>query len=74
MLPTTWIDTPQSTSIIRFGYDGTSQELLVEFHDERKYKYLKVPPAVFEQLKSASSKGQFVNHDIKGIYEHEEVR
>ena len=74
MPQTTWIDTPGSTSITRFGYDDTRQELSVEYQDGRKYRYLKVPQAVFEQLKSASSKGQFINQNIKGTYDYEEVK
>jgi hypothetical protein len=70
----TWIETPESTSIARFGYDDPSHTLLVEYKNERKYKYLDVPRDVFEQMESAPSRGQFINRNIKGTYTPVEVK
>ena len=70
----TWIDASQSTSIARFGYEEASNVLWIEYQTGHKYKYLDVPQDVFEQMKSAPSKGQFVNQNIKDKYDYEEVK
>ena len=70
----TWIDASQSTSIARFGYDEASRALLIEYKNGHEYRYLGVPDSIFEDMKSAPSKGQFVNQSVKGTYPYEEVK
>jgi hypothetical protein len=65
-----WIDSPESSTISRFGYDDPSQVLAVEFKTGSTYQYFDVPGNVFEQMKSASSKGQFLAQNIKGTYRY----
>lgn len=65
-----WIDSPESSTINRFGYDDASQVLAVEFKSGSTYQYFDVPSNVFEQMKSASSKGQFLAQNIKGAYRY----
>ncbi len=68
-----WIDTPESSNIARFGYDETSQILTVEFKSGGMYNYYDVQETVFEQMKSASSKGQFLAMNIKGTYRYARI-
>ena len=68
-----WIETPESSNIARFGYDDTSQILTVEFNNGGTYNYYDVQNIVFEQMKAASSKGQFLARNIKGIYRYARV-
>jgi hypothetical protein len=65
-----WIESPESSNIARFGYDESSQILTVEFINGGSYNYYDVPTMVFEQMKAAPSKGQFLAQSIKGIYRY----
>jgi len=68
-----WIESPESSSISRFGYDDAIQVLFVEFKNGSVYQYFDVPEPVFEQMKSAPSKGQFLAQVIKGAYRYARV-
>lgn len=65
-----WVETPESSTIARFGYQETSQVLTVEFKSAGTYSYFDVPETVFEQMKTAPSKGQFLASNIKGTYRY----
>lgn len=65
-----WIESPESSNIARFGYDESSQILTVEFNNGGSYNYYDVPMMVFEQMKAAPSKGQFLGQCIKGVYRY----
>jgi hypothetical protein len=54
-----------SSAVARIGYDAEAKEAYVEFLGGGLYAYRGVPPAVFEQLVAADSKGTFVNAVIK---------
>ncbi len=68
-----WIETPESSNVARFQYDADSRILTVEFKNGTMYRYFDIPSIVFEQMKSASSKGQFLAQNIKGIYRYARV-
>lgn len=68
-----WIESPESSNIARFAYDEGNQVLFVEFKNGGTYQYFDVPHPVFEQMKSASSKGQFLAQNIKGVYRYARV-
>ncbi|MHC1698981.1 MAG: KTSC domain-containing protein [Geobacteraceae bacterium] len=68
-----WIETPESSNISRFGYEASSQILCVEFNNGGTYNYYDVSVMVFEQMKAATSKGQFLAQSIKGIYRYARV-
>ena len=68
-----WIATPESSNIAGFDYVKESQVLTVEFKNGGRYNYYDVPEIVFEQMKAASSKGQFLAQNIKGIYRYARV-
>lgn len=65
-----WIDTPESSNIVRFGYDDTSRVLKVEFKNGGVYDYFDVPDQVFNNMKNAPSKGQFLAQQVKGTYRY----
>jgi hypothetical protein len=68
-----WIESPESSTISRFGYDQANQVLLVEFKNGAEYQYFDVPEQVFEQMKAAPSKGQYLAQVIKGTYRYARV-
>lgn len=68
-----WIDTPESSNINRFGYDDRNKVLRVEFKNGGQYDYFDVPMQVFNSMKSAPSKGQFLAQMIKGSYRYARV-
>ena len=65
-----WIETPESSNINRFRYDDAHQVLSIEFKNGSVYQYFDVSPSVFEQMKSAPSKGRFLAQTIKGTYRY----
>ena len=59
----------ESSSISAAGYDPTTRRLYLRFAGSgNAYLYLDVPPATFDELMRAESKGGFVNTMIKGSY------
>lgn len=68
-----WIDTPESSNITRFSYDEDGQILTVEFKNGGTYNYFDVPGVIFEQMKSAPSKGQFLAQSVKGVYRYARI-
>ncbi len=65
-----WISTPQSSNVAGFCYDEASQTLTVEFNSGSRYNYYDVPQHIFEVMKSADSKGKFLNDQIKCVYRY----
>lgn len=65
-----WIETPESSNVARFAYDSASQILTVEFRKSAVYNYYDVPETIVERMVSASSKGQFLAQNIKGVYRY----
>ncbi len=68
-----WISTPESSNIAGFDYDHSSSILIVEFKNGGRYNYYDVPEVIFEQMKAAPSKGQFLAQNIKGKYRYARV-
>lgn len=65
-----WIDTPESSNIARFGYDELNRVLKVEFKNGGLYDYFDVPEGVFEGMRNAPSRGQYLAQQVKGIYRY----
>lgn len=59
-----------SSNVAEIGYDLNTQTLEVQFKDGNVYQYFDVPQSVCESLMSASSKGQFLNKEIKVNYRY----
>lgn len=65
-----WINTPESSTILQFGYVEQDLILKVEFKNGTVYDYYDVPENVFFQMKNAASKGQYLAQQIKGTYRY----
>ena len=68
--PVNWIETPESSNIARYTYDGAAQVLTVEFRNGGSYNYYDVPQVVFDQMRTAPSKGGFHARYVKGAYRY----
>lgn len=68
-----WINTPESSNIARFSYDDASRILKVEFTNGSVYDYFDVPSHVFDGMRNAPSKGQYLAQQIKGNYRYARV-
>jgi hypothetical protein len=68
-----WVETPESSNIARICYECDTQVMTVEFLKGGMYQYFDIPEHVFEQMKTASSKGQFLAQNIKGSYRYARV-
>lgn len=62
----TYVD---SSNIEAIGYDDHAQELHVRFLSGATYVYHRVPREVFDAMMIASSKGSFLNREIKNVYD-----
>lgn len=54
-----------SSNVAAVGYDDTTSTLGVRFHSGHEYHYSGVPRSVFDAFLGASSKGQFLDQQIK---------
>jgi hypothetical protein len=57
-----------SSNIEAIGYDDTAQELHVQFLSSGYYVYYDVPRETFDSLMYSSSKGSFLNREVKNVY------
>lgn len=62
-----------SSNIASIGYDVNSQTLEIEFLNGGVYQYFDVPQHVYGELMSAGSHGQYLAHNIKGVYRYSKV-
>lgn len=62
-----------SSNISSIGYDNNTQTLEVVFQNGSVYQYYNVPETIFEALKQAPSKGQFLNSQIKNAFPYSRV-
>jgi len=58
-----------SSNIEAIGYDDDAQELHVQFLGGGNYIYYDVPRNIFDELMNASSKGSFLNREVKSVYQ-----
>lgn len=54
-----------SSNLFQIGYDEPTQELYVEFQDNRTYVYSAVSESTFQEFMDADSKGSYFNREIK---------
>jgi hypothetical protein len=66
-------DPVASTNIASMGYDEATQTLEIEFTNGTVYQYYNVNAALFEQFRTAGSKGQFLNAYIRNAYPYSRV-
>jgi hypothetical protein len=65
-----WVDSFESSTILRFGYDKEGRSLTVEFKKSGSYRYFDVPEQIFQQMKQAPSKGSFFTAHVKPAYRY----
>lgn len=65
-----WINSPESSNIARFAYDEPGSVLKVEFKNGTVYDYFDVPSHIFDSMKNAPSKGQYLAQQIKGRHRY----
>jgi predicted RNase H-like HicB family nuclease len=65
-------ETDRSAAVKAVSYEPHRRELFVTFANGRTYVYDNVPSEVFEELKTANSKGAFFNREIRDRYSFRE--
>ena len=63
-----------SSVVAAIRYDEKTSKLRIIFQSGSIYDYLKVPGEVYNQMKKSSSKGEFLNKEIKPNYDFEKIR
>jgi lysyl-tRNA synthetase class 2 len=54
------------SSVIRsFRYDPADESLAIRFVSGRRYRYARVPKAIYEEMIRSSSKGAYFNEHIR---------
>lgn len=62
-----------SSNVASVGYDPNTLTLEVEFKDGSVYQYFDVPETVYQELRRASSVGQFMHANIRNNYRYTKV-
>jgi hypothetical protein len=57
-----------STLLESVRYDASQSDLYLRFRDGKQYIYSQVPPAIYEDLLAAESKGAYFNHCIRSSF------
>ena len=60
-----------SSVIRRFGYRPDDASLEIIFVSGRRYRYLDVPPDLYQQMRDSFSKGEFFNRHIRDRFAFE---
>ena len=60
-----FFESPESSTIARVGFDDESLILIIEFKTTGTYHYFDVPQHVFEAMRAAPSRGQFLAQNVK---------
>jgi len=63
----------ESSSLDSVGYDPRSETLEVEFKNGGVYRYLEVPEDEWRSLRTAESKGSYLNTHIKPTYRYRKL-
>jgi len=62
-----------SAVIRRFEYRPDKAVLEVTFTTGRRYRYLKVPQKIFQEMRAAFSKGEYFNRHIRDHFAFERL-
>lgn len=72
-MPMPEMQSVSSSNIAAVGYDAESQSVYVKFLNGSIYTYKGVPEHEFENLRTASSIGSYLNRNYKNVYPYERV-
>ncbi|RFS24732.1 KTSC domain-containing protein [Chitinophaga silvatica] len=62
-----------SSVVAHMVYKAKTHTLRIVFVSGMIYDYIQVPEEIYLEMKSASSKGTFLNKKIKGFYQYKKV-
>jgi len=62
-----------SSVVAAMKYDADHELLRIIYVSGDVYEYKHVPEKVYKEMKASGSKGTYLNHFIKGVYEFEKV-
>ncbi len=62
-----------SSNIAAVGYDAENENVYVQFLDGSTYAYKGVQEHEFENLRTASSVGSYLNRNYKNVYPYERM-
>ena len=72
MTPTPFVHTPVVSSVLSsIAYSDSTLEL--QFRSGALYRYFTVPPAIFQALFTAPSKGTYFNRYVRNSFPHQQV-
>ena len=60
-----------SSNIAAVGYDAENMTVYIQFMNGTVYAYKGVPEHEFENLRTASSVGSYLNRNYKNVYPYE---
>ena len=63
-----------SSVVAAIRYDASKSTLRVVYVSGAVYDYKKVPEEIYNEMKKAFSKGEFLNKEIKPNYKFEKVK
>jgi hypothetical protein len=63
-----------SSVVAHMDYDEKRRVLRITYTSGKVYDYLAVPQQAYDEMKAASSKGQYLNYSIKGKYKYKKVK
>ena len=63
-----------SSVVAAIRYDITTSTLRIVYVSGSVYDYKDVPEKVYNEMKKSSSKGEFLNKEIKPNYEFEKIK
>ena len=63
-----------STNLCSVGYDSSTRQLEIEFHDARLYLYDAVPSTINQGLMHAPSHGRYFNRHIRDKFTFRRLR
>ena len=63
-----------SSVIAAMKYDAKANKLRVVYNSGSIYDYKEVPEKVYNEMRKAFSKGEFLNKQIKPNYEFEKIK
>ncbi|HTI90653.1 MAG TPA: KTSC domain-containing protein [Puia sp.] len=63
-----------SSVVQAIKYDAPSHTLRVFYVSGSVYDYREVPETVYEKMRTAGSKGEFLNAKIKGHYSFKKIK
>ena len=63
-----------SSVVAAIRYDASKSTLRVVYVSGAVYDYKKVPEEVYNEMKKAFSKGEFLNKEIKPHYKFEKIK